>query len=158
MSAVFTTLSAARHDETTHEVALDFDARRKRRQPVLTNRGEAWIQLERLERPFADGDVLASEDGATLRIHARAERLIEVRASGPALTKCAFHLGNRHAQVEVVDAGLRTPDDPVMRAMLVQLGADVVVVDAPFRPEIGAYHHEHDHAHGPGKIHRFVMK
>jgi len=153
---VFSTFTQA--TTPTHEVTLDFDQRRKRRQAIATDRGPAWIDLERLERPFVDGDLLASSDGLTLCIHARAERLIEVRADGATLTRCAFHLGNRHAQVEVVEAGLRTPEDPVMRQMLEQLGAEVVVVDAPFRPEIGAYHHEHDHAHGPAKIHRFVLK
>ncbi|MFO0747325.1 MAG: urease accessory protein UreE [Myxococcota bacterium] len=143
----------------TFEVALDWDARRKRRQLVTAGDGTAaWIQLERLDHPLADGAVLRAADGRTLRVVARSERLLSIVASGPALLRCAYHLGNRHAQVEVAADGLRTPDDPVMRAMLTQLGAEVGVVEAPFRPEVGAYHHEHDHSHGPAKIHRFVLR
>lgn len=143
----------------TATLSLDFDARRKRRQSVTLDDGRAaWIALERLDAPLADGDLLTTDDGLVARVVAAPERLIAVLASGAALARCAYHLGNRHAQVEVVDGGLRTTFDPVMQAMLVQLGAHVTAIEAPFRPEIGAYHHEHDHAHGPGKIHRFVLK
>lgn len=139
-------------------VRLPFDARRKRHQAVTLDDGRAaWIVLERLDRPLEDGDRLASDEDEVVVVRAADEPLLQVRATGAALARCAYHLGNRHALVEVIEGGLRTPADPVMRQMLAQLGADVVEVAAPFRPEIGAYHHEHDHHHGPGKIHRFVM-
>ncbi|MFL5067515.1 MAG: hypothetical protein ACJ8ED_22960 [Xanthobacteraceae bacterium] len=32
--------------------------------------------------------------------------------------------------------------------MLAELGAELCTIEAPFEPERGAYHHEHDHGHG----------
>jgi len=139
-------------------VHLDFDARMKRHQAVTLDDGRAaWVALERLERPLDDGDVLVAATGERVVVRAAVEHLLRVTATGPALARCAYHLGNRHAKVAVSDDGLLTPADPVMRDMLAQLGADVTRVEAAFSPEVGAYHHEHDHAHGPAKIHRFVM-
>lgn len=157
-SPVFSRRADADAAEPATSVRLGFDARRKRHQAVTLDDGrQAWIVLAQLERPLDEGDRLVCDDGEVVVVHAAAERLMQVRATGPALARCAYHLGNRHALVEVIEGGLRTPADPVMGQMLAQLGADVVVVEAPFRPEIGAYHHEDDHHHGPGKIHRFVM-
>ncbi len=157
--------------------ALDWEARRRMRQRVTLSDGRA-AELA-LERPalgdttfLRDGEVLAGEDGAGAEvrvvIRAAAERLLEVVCESPeALARCAYHLGNRHASVEVVVVPgelprLRTAADPVMKPMLVGLGAVVSVVDAPFSPEVGAYAHTHDHAgrhdHGPARIHRFVQR
>jgi len=146
------------------ELWLDFDERQKRRQLVtLADGRELRIQLERLDTPLGEGDRLTG-DGLTVRIHARPERLIEARGSINALTRGAYHLGNRHAKVMVGDGFLRTPDDVVLGPMLVQLGLETTLVEAPFTPELGAYHqhgagHTHDeshhHGHGPARIHRF---
>jgi len=146
------------------ELWLDFDERQKRRQLVTLGDGrELRIQLERLDAPLGEGDRLVG-DGLTIRIRARAERLIEARGSINALTRGAYHLGNRHAKVMVGDGFLRTPEDVVLGPMLVQLGLETALVEAPFTPEIGAYHqhgagHTHDeahhHGHGTARIHRF---
>ncbi len=146
------------------ELWLDFDERQKRRQLVTIADGrELRIQLERLDTPLCDGDRLAGAD-FIVRVRAKPERLIEARGSINALTRGAYHLGNRHAKVMVGDGFLRTPDDVVLGPMLVQLGLETALVEAPFTPEIGAYHqhgagHTHDeshhHGHGPARIHRF---
>jgi urease accessory protein len=146
------------------EVWLDFDARQKRRQIVRLDDGrEVRIQLERLDTPLDDGEVLVGE-GLSLVVRARPERLIEARGVGLGLVRAAFHLGNRHAKVMVGEGWLRTADDPVMGQMLRGMGLEVAVIEAVFVPEIGAYHHHgpghgHDeaerHGHGAAKIHRF---
>ncbi len=142
------------------ELWLDFDARQKRRQLITVDALDLKIALDRLDTPLHDGERLAG-DGLTVRIRAKPERLVEARGTILALTRGAYHLGNRHAKVMVGDGFLRTPDDVVLAPMLAQLGLDIAVVDAPFDPEVGAYHHQHthdeahQHGHGPARIHRF---
>ncbi len=73
------------------------------------------------------------------------------------LLRCAFHLGNRHTQAQIGNdaAGdfLRIRRDPVLKEMLIGLGASVSEQSAPFEPESGAYggtggghHHGAEHA------------
>lgn len=170
-------------------LTLTWDERRKARGSFTTDGGEeAILKLERGGR-LADGDLLLAEDGRVVRVAARAEALLEVRApggaGGAALARAAYHLGNRHAPVEIGggagQAGggwLRTAYDHVFAEMLTGLGVAVTRIEAPFVPEVGAYHahgdhdhahghdheHDHDHAHAHPtdpfryrpKIHRFV--
>lgn len=150
------------------ELWLDWDARRRTRMAVTLSDGRAaWVQLVRPKAGqhsvLTDGDGLAGPGGLVVRVRAEPEALLEVRAEGPvALARCAYHLGNRHAHVEVGDGCIRTPADAVMEAMLVQLGATVARVTAPFAPEVGAYGHQHDHVHqhghGVARIHSFTRQ
>jgi|GEM_PF-2000394 len=159
-------------------VELDWDNRRRTRFVTrLTDGRDLSLHLDRPSpgqaQHLRDGDRLIGEDddgrAVVIVVSAQAERLIEVTCQDwTALARCAYHLGNRHALVQVLagEAGaparLRTANDPVMEPMLVGLGAVVSRVEAPFEPEVGAYAHGHDHAgkhdHGSAKIHRFVMK
>jgi urease accessory protein len=157
---------------------LDWDGRRKTRFHATLADGR-HVEV-RLERPrigessyLADGDLLQGQgpDGGSVvvAIVAAPEPLIEVRCAHPFdLARCAYHLGNRHAAVQVLPAGsdgvhaLRTAADPVMMPMLEGLGAQVLRIEAPFTPEVGAYAHHHDHTgrHDAtaARIHRFVPK
>jgi len=153
--------------EPQAELWLDFDARQKRRHIAMLSDGrEVRVQLDRLDAPLEDGDLLAG-DGLCVRVCARPERLLEARGDERTLARAAYHLGNRHARVMIGQGLLRTPDDAVMGAMLVHLGLSVSEVDAAFLPEIGAYHHHgpghghdeaHHHGHGQARIHRFAVK
>lgn len=154
------------------EVWLDFDERQKRRyKTTLEVAGKSidlTIQLERVTSPLVDGEVLGDSQGRPLlRVRARNEPLLSASGETAALMRAAYHLGNRHAKVELLTTELRTPLDPVMKQMLEQLGLAVLPVDAPFQPEVGAYHqhghgHGHDehhhHGHGEPRIHRFVLR
>ena len=152
--------------EAATELWLDFDGRQKRRFFATTDDGrEVHVQLARLDQPLMDGERLAAANGElVVRVRAAPERLLEARGPAQALTRAAYHLGNRHAKVMVGDGFLRTPDDVVMGPMLAQLGLATAIVEAPFAPEIGAYHHHgpghthdeaHHHGHGAARIHRF---
>lgn len=159
-------------DADLPEVWLDFDERQKRRLKTTahTASGEVplAIQLERVATPLCDGEVLGDADGAPLvRVRARPEPLLRAGGQPAQLTRAAYHLGNRHARVELADGALMTPADPVMAQMLTQLGLTVEAVEAPFSPEVGAYHHHghghghdehHHHGHGQPRIHRFVLR
>lgn len=89
------------------------------------------------------GDLLGSEDGDRLvRIAAKPEPVFTVTAATPIdLLRAAYHLGNRHVPLEVQPSYLRLSPDPVLQAMLEQLGLWVQESIEPFQPEAGAYAH-----------------
>jgi urease accessory protein len=101
-------------------------------------------------------DALMLEGGGIVEIVAEAEPLIEARAADLAgLARLAWHLGDRHVPVQVLERRLRMRRDATIEEMLERLGAKVTAIDAPFEPEGGAYdaaqgghdHHHHDHSH-----------
>jgi urease accessory protein len=148
-------------------VVLDFDERYRRR---LAMKGVAGLEflLDLAEAAMLrGGDGLRLEDGRIVEVVAAPEPLAEVRAADAlALTRVAWHLGNRHLPTELTPKALRIRRDPVIEAMIQGLGARIIPLDAPFNPEGGAYvqanagareahghdhhrghAHDHDHAH-----------
>jgi urease accessory protein len=98
-----------------------------------------------------DGDLLRLDDGRLIAVRAASEPFLEVTANSPAdLARLAWHLGNRHTPVQVLDEGLlRLAPDHVLEAMLRGLGGFVTRTTALFAPEGGAYAHGgHASAHG----------
>ncbi|MHA1568839.1 MAG: urease accessory protein UreE [Alphaproteobacteria bacterium] len=130
-------------------VTLAFDDRHKRRFRLRDDAGGAFL----LDLPTAvllcDGDGLALEGGGYVRVIAAAEPVAELAcATKTDAARLAWHIGNRHVPLQVLDdGGLRIRDDHVLVAMLEGLGATVVRRSAPFTPEGGAYA-EAGHAHG----------
>ena len=89
-----------------------------------------------------DGDGLVLEDGSIVCVVGKGEALVEVTAENAAtLVRLAWHLGNRHTEIEVVGDRLRMRRDHVLETMLLGLGASLTAVEAPFDPERGAYDH-----------------
>jgi urease accessory protein len=128
-------------------IVLDADERYRRR-IVLTGEGGLKFLLDLSEAtPLRDGDGLALDDGTIVAVVAKPELLVEVAAAaGDAaadLTRLAWHLGNRHTEVEIAGDKLRMRRDHVLEEMLMGLGAVVTPVEAPFEPERGAYQHGH---------------
>lgn len=135
-------------------VTLDYDGRWRRRGMLTTDGGER-ILLDLAEAAeLGDGDALALEDGRRVAVRAAAEPLTEVRAEDALhLTRLAWHLGNRHLPVQIEGERLLIRSDHVLEDMLRRLGARLASVEAPFRPERGAYGHGrthgHSHSHDP---------
>jgi urease accessory protein len=122
---------------------------RQRRRIVLTGEKGTTFLLD-LEKPatLRDGDGLVLDDGGIVRVAGEPEPLLEIAAKSPlALVRLAWHLGNRHADVEIAGERLRIRRDHVLEEMVAGLGAAVRPVEAPFDPEACApgHHHEHDH-------------
>lgn len=92
-----------------------------------------------------DGDILQDATcSVSVKIMARAEPVLTViPRSAVDLVRAAYHLGNRHVALEITSTYLRLSPDPVLQAMLQQLGLDVEVAILPFQPEMGAYGHHH---------------
>lgn len=137
-------------------VVLDADERQRRRVALTGERGTSFL----LDLPQAvmlrDGDGLVLDGDAIVRVVAKPEPLLEVAAATPhALARLAWHLGNRHTEVQIAGDRLRLRRDHVLAAMLTGLGAAVSEIEAPFDPESGAYEPgEHGHRHGDHHEHR----
>lgn len=134
------------------ELVLSYDQRERCRLRVqLASGREAAVFLPR-GSVLRHGDLLTGPEGAVVRVTAALEATYRIRAEDTqALVRCAFHLGNRHGQVQIGPDYLRIRADPVLRDMLAGLGAQVEEEQAPFHPEPGAYgggHHSHDHGDG----------
>jgi urease accessory protein len=131
-------------------VVLDASERHRRRLVLTAERGTTLL----LDLPHAttlkDGDGLVLDDGAVVGVIGKPEPLHEIAAANPIeLARLAWHLGNRHADVQVVGGRLRIRRDHVLAAMLERLGAQVTAIEAPFDPESGAYDaHRHETEHG----------
>lgn len=144
-------------------LALSFDERQKSRLKTQLESGEeAWVILVGSSRGgvLRGGDVLKATDGRIVKVVAKAEALMEARASDALiLARAAYHLGNRHAHVEVAVNALRFERDHVYAEMLQGLGLEVQEIVAPFEPEQGAYaaghagHSHSDDAKHAGRIH-----
>ena len=141
---------------------LTFDLRHRRRM-TLTAEGGETVLLDLAEATrLRDGDRIAMDDGRVLVIEAEAEPVMDIFAADRfALTRLAWHLGNRHTPTALFDNRLRIRPDHVLAAMAEGLGARVETLNAPFDPEAGAYadgggghhHHHHDDEHEHGHHH-----
>jgi urease accessory protein len=137
-------------------VILDLAQRRAPRGTFFGVDGRAY-EIDLVEPvTLRMGDRLVLEDGTHIEVVAEAEPLIEVRATDlDALARIAWHLGDRHVPVEILPNRLRLRRDSAIDGLLAALGAKVVLIEAPFNPEGGAYlvgspaghRHGHDHGH-----------
>lgn len=100
-----------------------------------------------------DGDLLQTETGDRLvRVTAKPEPVLNVTSQRSLdLLRAAYHLGNRHVPLEITPSYLRLESDPVLKAMLAQMGLEVTEAVLPFQPEMGAYGHHHTHDSGRQK-------
>lgn len=145
------------------ELRLVFQDRQRSRcrARAVDGREVAWF----VERGvvLCDGDVLSASSGETVLVLA-AEETLSVVTSNDALLLCraAYHLGNRHMPLQVLEGELRYQHDHVLDDMVRGLGLSVEVAQRPFQPENGAYHgsghghahgHSHSNSHGNGHSH-----
>jgi urease accessory protein len=152
-------------------VELTFHDRYRRRITLHDLKGDKFL-LD-LPKPVVlrDGDGLLLDDGGVIAVRAADEAVADIRAETPAaLARLAWHIGNRHTPVQVLQDGrLRIHDDAVLVAMIKGLNGSVTRHKAAFSPEAGAYapqheiqahghhhhdlHHDHDHVHDHGHDH-----
>lgn len=135
-------------------VRLDYRDRFVRRRRLATVGGLAVVVDLAETVSLDDGDALVLDDGRLVAVEAAPEPLVEARpaadAAPGALARLAWHVGNRHTPAEVRADCLRVQRDHVIEDMLRHLGAELSPVDAPFRPEGGAYGHGRTHGHHHG--------
>ena len=129
-------------------VVLDA-AERHRRRIVLTGEGGTSFLLDLPHAAMLrDGDGLVLEDGSIVRVAGKREPLVEITAENSSdLARLAWHIGNRHTDVQIVGDRLRIRRDHVVEELLRRLGAQLSLIEAPFDPERGAYSEQHRHGH-----------
>jgi urease accessory protein len=128
------------------QLMLPFELRSKSRlRTSLTNGEGVGLFLER-GTILRSGDLLLAEDGRVIEVIAAPETVSTVTASDPiVLLRACYHLGNRHVALQVGAGWLRYRHDHVLDDMVRGLGLQVVIEDAPFEPEAGAYGGGHSH-------------
>jgi urease accessory protein len=132
-------------------VTLDAQERHRRRVVLTGERGTTFLLDLPQATALRDGDGLVLEDGTIVRVAGRPEPLVEIAAANThELARLAWHIGNRHVDVEIVGDRLRMRRDHVIEDMLRGLGAQLSPIEAPFDPELGAYVHHRGHTHGGG--------
>ena len=104
---------------------------------------EIILQLPR-NGNLNDGDILSTnKSNFYIEIIAKTEVLIEISSKSKIeLIKTAYHLGNRHVEVEVQEDNLLTKSDYVIENMLKNFNVDIVNTQKKFFPEKGAHSHD----------------
>ena len=140
-------------EDAAGRVTLTYDDRHRRRMRLVADDGTDFLlDLERVVL-LQDGDGLAMEDGSWIEVAASPEDVVDVHgANHRATARLAWHLGNRHLPVQIMeDGGIRFRYDHVIEEMVQGLGGETARKMAAFTPEGGAYegngHHHHDHTH-----------
>ena len=126
------------------KLTLSSDERRILRGKRLTDCDqEIILQLPRKGK-LNDGDILSSnESHIYVEIIAKTEDLIEISSNSKIeLIKTAYHLGNRHVEVEIEEGILLTKSDYVIKDMLLNFKVNVKNTAKKFFPERGAHSHE----------------
>ena len=126
------------------KLTLSSDERRILRGKKITDcNQEIFLQLPRKGK-LNDGDILSTnESNFFIEIIAKKESLIEISSNCYLeLIKTAYHLGNRHVEVEIDENILLTKSDYVIKNMLNNFNVDVISTKKKFFPETGAHNHE----------------
>ena len=126
------------------KLTLSSDERRILRGKRLTDCDqEIILQLPRSGK-LNDGDILlTNEYNFYVEIIAKTEDLIEISSNSKIeLIKTAYHLGNRHVEVEIEEGILLTKSDYVIKNMVLNFKVDVKNTKKKFFPERGAHSHE----------------
>ncbi|KQU74895.1 MULTISPECIES: urease accessory protein UreE [unclassified Rhizobacter] len=138
-------------------VELDWDVRQKSRFDATDSQGRTLGVFLPRGTAVRGGDVLVAEDGSLIRVVAAPQPVLVVthctqHGTPFDLLRAAYHLGNRHVQLELKPDHLKLEPDHVLADMLRQMHLIVNPASAAFEPEGGAYaaggghgHHGHDH-------------
>jgi urease accessory protein len=129
-------------------LVLPFELRQRARLRATCQSGrEIGVHLPR-GSVLRGGNRLRGSDGDEILVIAAEETVSTVHCdSSSRLVRIAYHLGNRHVNLEVGEGWVRYARDHVLDAMVAQLGGTVRFERAPFEPEAGAYAGGVPHAH-----------
>ena len=132
-----------------HErVVLDAGDRQRRRIVLAGDKGTEFLLDFARPVTLHDGDGLVLDNGAIVLVSGAPEALIEVSAHNALdIVRLAWHLGNRHTDVQIAGGKIRIRRDHVLEDMLRGLGAHLTPLEAPFDPEAAAPH-SHENHHG----------
>jgi urease accessory protein len=145
-------------------VELNWDVRQKSRFDATDSQGRTLGVFLPRGTAVRGGDVLVAEDGSLIQVQAAPQAVLVVRhcpqhGSALDLTRAAYHLGNRHVQLELQADHLKLEPDHVLADMLRSMHLIVSEESSAFEPEGGAYAasghgHGHSHEHGHDHAHQ----
>lgn len=140
---------------TTDSVVLTFEERKKSRHRTVTSSGKELGWFIDRGHVLENGEILECASGELIVVVAAEESVSEVNSSDAfALTRAAYHLGNRHVPLQVGERFLRYQHDHVLDDMVRGLGLKVEHAHKAFHPENGAYSHgSHGHDHSDSHSH-----
>ena len=100
------------------------------------------MQLPR-KQILLDGDILkTNQERIFIKILAMEEDLIQIIANNDeGLIKVAYHLGNRHVDMEINKNHIFIKDDHVIENLLKNQKLKIIKLKKKFFPEIGAFKH-----------------
>lgn len=120
-------------------LVLPWDRRERCRMRATLACGEEVALFLPRGAPLRHGDLLRGDDGRVVRVVAAPEPTYAVRCRDAlVLARCAYQLGRRHTRLQVCAWGLRMRADPVLREMVLGLGAVVEEELASFEPDADA--------------------
>ena len=146
-------------------VELGWDVRQKSRFDAVDSSGRMLGVFLPRGTVVRGGDALVAEDGSLIKVLAAPQPVLAVRpcaehGSPLDLMRAAYHLGNRHVQLELQADSLLLEPDHVLAAMLRGMHLTVSEAQSAFEPESGAYAaqaqtqaHAHGHAHAHDNAH-----
>jgi len=104
---------------------------------------ELYLQLPRGGK-LNDGDILqTNHKDLFVEVIAQKEKVIEVTAkTNLELIKVAYHLGNRHQEIEINENILTTKNDYIIEELLKNFEVIFIKIEKKFFPEIGAFHND----------------
>lgn len=129
-------------------LSLPFELRQKSRLKANLDSGEEVGLMLPRGHVLRNGDCLKAENGLIIQLNAALEAVSTVTAPNQLLLqKACYHLGNRHVPLQITENWIRYLQDHVLDEMVDSLGLSIAHEQAPFEPEIGAYHKHHNHNH-----------
>ena len=140
-------------------VELDWDVRQKSRFDATDSQGRQLGVFLPRGTAVRGGDVLVAEDGSMVRVIAAPQPVLVITHCSEHgtpfdLLRAAYHLGNRHVQLELKADHLQLEPDHVLAEMLRRMGLHIDTAQAAFEPEAGAYdaaRAEHGHHHATAR-------
>jgi urease accessory protein len=123
-------------NQQVDRVLLDAADRHRRRMVLTGESGTQFLLDLAAATILGDGDGLVLDDGSIVGVTGLAEPLVEASSrSARESVRLAWHLGNRHADVQIMDGKLRFRRDHVLEEMATRLGATLTAISAAFQPE-----------------------
>jgi urease accessory protein len=135
----------------TYYLILDHEERRKTRQRVTLSDGTMASLILPRGSILLDGDLLEGNNKEIIKVVAESEDLMEAKADNiNSYAKALYHMGNRHAPVEISVSSLiiRCKPCSILKSLLESLGLYVRELKAPFEPLKGSFlSNAHTHYH-----------
>ena len=125
----------------TSTLTLTFEQRQRSRQRLLLDDGREAVMMLPRGTILRGGDCLSTENDEVIAVKAAIEEVSNAYCSDPLqLSRAAYHLGNRHVELQIGAGWLRYLRDHVLDHMIEEMGLQIRHDTVAFEPEAGAYH------------------